>query len=208
MADELDRAIAALSDRSGTWVSRRDAADWLGRVSSRALRGLTANRTDADPDVRMGVERALADAGGGLKDAPDGTGPATIDALVKAVEKPGRRDVTRIGGGYEIDVMLRDGRSQKVRVTKSQAQDGGETAHVSTRCGPAADKAMRWALQANTGLTHCSMALVEDGGKAWFDLVHSIPLAAAAVDEFKACVKEIAFYGDWAESKLSEGDTF
>jgi hypothetical protein len=208
MADELDRAVAALGDRSKTWVDRRDAADWLGGLASRCLKGLAANRLDDDTDVRAAVERGLTTAKQGLGGVSGERSKATVEGLVKAIEKPGVRDVRAVDGGFEITVALREGRSQKVRVATGKSQSGDETVRVSTRCGPALDKALRWVLKTNAGFTHCGMAIVEEGGNAWFDLVNSILLETATVDEFKACVKEIAFYGDWAESKLTQGDEF
>ncbi len=209
MADELDRAIATLKDREMTWVARRDAADWLGKLAARALDGLTASRAqDGDRDVQDAVNRALAEAKDSLGTVEPNTGRLSIDTLVKAIAKPGVRDVAPKDDGFEITVALRDGRAQRISVVKDKAQSGDETVRLSTRCGPAADKALRWALKTNCGFTHCGMALVEDAGKEWFDLLHAIPIETATVDEFKACLKEMAFYGDWAETKLSEGDAF
>lgn len=208
MADELDRAVTALGDRSATWVARRDAAEWLGKIASRALAGLASARHEEDPDVRAAVERALSESKRGLGGVSGERSQATIDGLVKAIEKPGKRDVTSIDGGFEIKVALHGDRSQRIRVVQGKSQDGGETVRVSTRCGPAADKALKWALKTNAGFTHCGMALIEDGGESYFELVQSILLETATVDEFKACVKEMAFYGDWAEEKLTGGDAY
>ncbi len=208
MADELDGAAAALADLSATWVARRDAAEWLGKIAARALAGLAANRQEQDPDVRSAVERALSDAKRGLGGADGGRSTATIEGLVKAVEKPGKRDVTPVDGGFEISVKLHGDRAQRLRVVQAKSQDGGDTVRISTRCGPGVDKALKWALKTNAGFTHCGIALIEENGASYFDLVHSILLETATVDEFKACVKEMAFYGDWAEEKLTGGDAY
>jgi len=209
MADELDRAVAALADRNATWVTRRDAADWLGKIACRALAGLSAVRQEEeDPDVRSAVERALSESKRGLSGASGTRSRATIEGLVKAIEKPGVRDAGAIDGGFEIRVALRGDRHQTIRVAEGTSQAGEDTVQISTRCGPAADKALKWALKTNAGFTHCGMALVESEGTEYFDLVHAIALETATVDEFKACVKEMAFYGDWAEQKLTKGDEY
>jgi hypothetical protein len=209
MADELDRAIATLGDASKTWIARRDAADWLGKVAGRALDGLTTNRTkDGDRDVLDAVNRALAEARENLGGVPGKSGALTVESLVKSVERPGSRDVKQTDDGFEITMALPEGRSQKLNVTKGKSQADEESVHVSTRCGPAAEKAFRWALRTNAGFTRCGIALVEENGKEWFDLVNVIPLESVTIDEFKACIKEMAFYGDWAETKLSQVDIF
>ena len=208
MADDIQRATDALADRNNTWVARRDAAEWLGKAAGRAVHSLLANRvSDGDRDVQDAINRALSDAKQTFGKAAASPGPLTIEALVKAVERPGTRDVTPVDGGYAIKVALRDGRSQTLTVTQAKSQSGGDTVRISTRCGPATDKALRWALKTNGGFTHCGMTLVEENGQSWFDLVNAILLETATVDEFKACIKEMAFYGDWAETKVSSGDT-
>lgn len=209
MADELDRAIATLADTSKTWIARRDAADWLGKIAMRAIDGLRTNFTRAgDRDVLDAVKRALEEAKEGLGNVAADAGGITVESLVKTIERPGSRDVKQVDSGFEITVALPGGRSQKLRVVEGKSQAGEDSVRISTRCGPAADKGLRWALKTNAGFARCSIALVEENGKEWFDLVNVIPLESAMVDEFKACIKEIAFYGDWAETKLSEGDAF
>jgi len=208
MADELDRAVAMLADREATWVTRRDAADWLGKIACRALAGLSAVRQEHDPDVRSAVERALSESKRGLDGVSGARSKATIEGLVKAIEKPGVREVSAIDGGFEVRVALRGDRHQTICIVEGKSQAGEDTVQISTRCGPAADKALKWALKTNAGFTHCGMALVESDGAEYFDLVHAIALDTATVDEFKACVKEMAFYGDWAEQKLTKGDEY
>ena len=88
-----------LADRDGGWVSRRDAADGLGRVALSAIEGLKSHEDEPDQDVRSGVVTALealrlALDGVDLSAAPGGL--PTLEKCVKALEKPGRRDLTEL----------------------------------------------------------------------------------------------------------------
>jgi hypothetical protein len=208
MADDLDRAIAEVSNRGATWVSRRDAADYLGRVAAQAREALKQNAEDPDTDVRAAVARALGDAAWRDAGRAGRESQLTLEELVRAIEKPGKREVQVIGGGFEIAVTLKNGRTQKVCATHGTSEAGADTIRVCSRCGPAAEQEMAWALRTNNRLPHCSLAIVEDGGREWFDLVHSLRAQKATVDEFRACVKEVAFYADWAEARLTKGDVF
>lgn len=206
MGDDLDRAVAQLSNRSGTWVTRRDAADFLGKVVARARGALAMFAEDADTDVRGAVQRALGDAA--WRDAGRTSKEAllTLDELVRAVERPGKRSARAADGGYEIIVTLKDGRTQKVFVSHGTSEAGAQTIRVRSRCGLVDQGAMEWALRTNNRLPHSSIAIVDEDGQSWFELVHSLRAQKATPAEFRACIKEVAFYADWAEAKLSKQD--
>ena len=105
-------------------------------------------------------------------------------------------------------MTLREGRAQKVLAEPATSQSGRETIRISTRCGPVEEKVLRWALRNNTDLSHCSLALAGDGDEELLIMAHSFLADAVTPAEFKTTVKEIAFYGDWVESKLTDGDEF
>lgn len=206
MADDLDRAIAQLANRAGTWVARRDAADFLGKVATRAREALAQFTEDADTDVRAAVSKALGDpawrdAGRAGKEAQ-----FTLDELVRAVERPGKRSARPTDGGFEIIATLKNGRTQKVFVSHATSEAGAETIRVRSRCGLADPKSMDWALRTNDRLPHSSFAIVDEDGQAWFELVHSMRAQKATPDELRACIKEVAFYADWAEGRLAKDD--
>ncbi len=203
MADDLDRAITQLSNREGTWVARRDAADFLGKVASRARDALARFAQDPDTDVRTAVARALGDP---AWREVGRVGALTLEELVRAVERQGKRAARPIEGGFEITVTLKSGRMQKVFVTRGSSEAGAETIRVRSRCGLADAQTMEWALRANDRLPHCSLAIVEDAGQQWFEIGHSLRVQKATPDELRACIKEVAFYGDWAEARLSKQD--
>jgi len=210
MSAELDQAIEVLQDQRAGWVHRRDAVHAVREHAGRALAALKAHADDSDRDVRDAVLEALGTAQAALQgiEAVPAIRAHTLDELVEYVKKPGSRDVAATNDGYDITVALRDGRKQIVHVRTGKSQAGDETVQVSTRCGPATERGYKWALRNNTGLTHCGMALVEHDGREYFDMVNAFLSNNVTPEEFKACVKELAFYGDWAESKLTEGDAF
>ncbi len=208
MADDLDRAITQLSNRDGTWVARRDAADFLGKVAARARTALSQFAQDADTDVRGAVAKALGDAAwrDAGRDSP--AAQLTLEELVRAVERTGKRAARPVDGGFEVAVTLKNGRTQKVLVTRGTSEAGAETIRVRSRCGLADPKSTGWALRSNDRLPHCSIAIVEDGGQEWFEIGHSLRAQKATPDELRACIKEVAFYADWAEARLSKQDSF
>jgi len=205
MADDIDRAVSQLSNREGTWVARRDAADFLGKVSNRARGALAQFAEDPDTDVRAAVARALGDAA--WRDV-DRAGVLSFEELVRAIERPGKRAAKPVDGGFEIAVTLKNGRTQKVQVTRGNSEAGAETIRVRSRCGPADAAALEWALRTNDRLPHCSFAITEDSGQQHLELGHSLRAKKATADELRACVKEVAFYADWAEGRLSKQDSY
>lgn len=207
MPDDIDRALAQLGQREGTWVARRDAADFLGKVAARAREGLARYAQDPDTDVRSAVARALGDASWRDAGRDSKNAHLTLEELVRAIERPGKRSARPIDGGFEIVVTLKNGRTQKVFVTRGNSEAGAETIRVRSRCGTAEAGALEWALRTNDRLPHCSFAITEEGGAKFLEIGHSLREQKATADELRACVKEVAFYADWAEGRLSKEDT-
>ena len=52
------------------------------------------------------------------------------------------------------------------------------------------------------------MSLCKEGDEEFFDLVSSTIASETSPEEIKAAVKEVAFYGDWIENKLTGSDEF
>ncbi len=210
MEENIERRMAQLENREENWVIRRDAAEELGRTATKSVEALRAHLEEEDRDVRAMIVKALGWAKAGL----EGVEPVaqerayTLEELAKSVEKPGSREASPKGDGFEISVTLREGRSQKVLAEPAKSQAEKDTIRISTRCGPASDKVFRWALRNNTGLSHCALAISDEGGEEMLLMVHSFLADAVTPAEFKSSVKEIAYYGDWVESKLTDGDVF
>ena len=210
MEESIERRIAQLGKREESWVNRRDAAEELGRTATKSVEALRAHVEDEHTDVRAMVVKALGWAKAGL----EGVQPVaqerayTLDELARSVEKPGGREVSPKGDGFEIVVTSRAARSKRTSAAHATAHAAKDTSRLSTLCGPASDKVFRWALRNNTGLSHCALALSEEGGEEILVMVNSFLADAVTPAEFKSSVKELAYYGDWVESKLTDGDVF
>lgn len=210
MNDEIEKRVAELKNADEGWVIRRDAAEALGQVAAKALEALRNQAEEEDVDVRAMVVKALGWSKGSL----EGVKPVaqerafSLEELAESVEKPGSREVAAKGDGYQISVTLAEGRTQKVLAELARSHGGRETIRISTQCGPGEEKALRWALRTNSNLSHCSLSLVGERDNEQLIMTHSFLADSVTPKEFKTTVKEIAFYGDWAESKLTDGDEF
>lgn len=197
----IEKAATELADERAGWVTRRDAADALGRAAEKAIRALQARRHEKDIDVKTAVDRALGRVSAALAGEP-AKGGYTLEELAQACAKPGKRIVTAEDEGYTVEVMLSNDRRQRVRVEETE-RERGRLVVISTRCGKATPDALSWALRANVSLTLGALALVEEDGEERF-LIRNCYIAREATPlEVKASVKEVAFYGDWIERKLA-----
>lgn len=211
MFEAIREATETLHDEHSGWVHRRDAADQLGRAAALALVALNDHREELDTDVRRAVDKALAQASAALS----GVRPAveaptyTLEDLVHHCERKDRRIVhAREDGSYIIEVVMKDGRRQEVHAEEFTRRDGIELVRIYTFCGPYADSTAKWALRANMKLAQGAIALWDAGGDERFVLLNCYLKGEASPAEFKASVKELAFFGDWIEKKLHETDEF
>ena len=207
---EIARAIKQLGDSERPWIHRRDAADFLGEVSRRALSALNAHKTDSDTDVRSAVETALGRSAGGLAGVEPVAETRTYSAeeLARACEKPGERAVRQEGEGYVVEVQLASGRHQEVHVVPFDSRDRKKLIRVSTYCGEMRSDALAWALRANVKIPRGAISLMMRQEKDTFILAHCLLPDEVTPRRAKAVVKEIAFYGDWIEKKLTGLDEF
>jgi len=208
--EELNHAISVLADSKASWVNRRDAAEHLGETAHRALTALNAYQSDSDVDVREATKKAFQRGTSGLSETARSTpgGGFTLDELVRGCEKTGERAVTRHGDAYLVSVKLRENRNQAVHVTVLERKDAPKAVRIFTYCGNPSPDALKWALQANLKLARGALALTGDGDDARLVLVETRPLDDLTPERLKACVKEIAGYGDWIEQKMTGLDDF
>jgi hypothetical protein len=211
MFEAIDSAAANLQNKDAGWVTRRDGADLLGKVAIRALAALHEASDEQDVDVRRAVEQALGQAAATL----EGVKPRpversfTLDELVRASEKTGERELTKINENeYRVEVTQRGGRKQSVHIRKFQRKDGVELIQVYTICGRADERSYGWALRANVKLVQGAVAIEKNGDDEQFVLTTSFIADHVTRWEMKAAIKETAYYGDWMESKLSGQDEF
>lgn len=210
MLEEVGKHAAQLANRDAGWVYRRDAAEALGNVAQKAVEALQAHAEEEDRDVRAIIDKALGWAKGALSgvEAVAQERAFKLEELALSLQKSGSREVAAKGDAFEITVDVGNGRTQRVLAEPATSQAGHATIRVSTRCGKGSDKVLRWALRNNKEFSHCALALSDEDGEEEFVMVNSFLANAVTPLEMKATVKEVAYYGDWMESKLTGGDEF
>ena len=209
MLKQLDKIIEALKDRSSGWVTRRDAAEALGQIASRSLGALKAHANEDDVDVRSGVRRALADVGAVEAGKSDGTPTIySLKELAQACLKKSKRTVKVEGEGYVVRVQTTEGRTQDVFIAPFERSDGRKLVRVSTRCGIADEETTAWAIRSNSQLMYCAFCVEERDEVEELVIVKNFNPQYVTPAMAKDAVKEIAYYGDWLEKKLSGEDKF
>ena len=115
MYEELRLAIDELRNDKAGWVTRRDAAEVLGKVARQALAALDAHRADPDRDVRKAVERALE-----MVSAPPPSEMVdrtySLEELARGCEKQDERTVSPHDEGFAVVVRLAEERTQTVYI--------------------------------------------------------------------------------------------
>jgi len=205
----VDDYAGTLNNTEETWVNRRDAAEGLGKIAVKCRAALDAHQEDADTDVRAMIAKQLAELGG------ESAAPAaahksrfTLEELAQACARPGARAVEPHNDGFLVTVKTDESRTQKVYVMPFKRRDGKALIRVYSICGEATAKTVNWVLRANGKLIHCAYATVQEDGKDLLILVNNFRFDRATPNGVKSAVKEIAFYADWLEGKLSTGDEF
>ncbi len=224
MNEALVKAKETLANPKAGWVNRRDAAECLGEAAAIALGALAGCRKDPDVDVRSAVEKMLAKAhaaGGASSGVATNSGasatasgikskrvPGTysLEELARGCEKAGHRTVTERDEGFDVEVTMPNGRHQRVRIAPFERKDGLNMVRILTHCGKPSAAYYAWALQTNMILTHGALAVTGEGADQQFVIVHCYAMSEATPACVKASVKEIAYYGDWLEGKLTGRD--
>lgn len=210
MLEELDGAIQKLKDAKAGWVTRRDAAEYLGKVAAKSLAALQDFSDEMDVDVRRTVEAALGEAAAALKGIKPVAAKTdfTLEELALACARGERRVVEKDDQGFVVRVTLNDGRRQSVHLREFQRADGVSLIQVYTVCGKADENAYAWALRANMKLIQGAIALARQGEEERFVLSMCFLRNEVTKAEIKAAVKEAAYYGDWIEHKVGGMDEF
>ena len=195
----VDEARSVLADTTATWVDRRDAADTLLSLARQATAALQTHRDDSDRDVSLAVQSALK-----RLDAPSELlEPMSMGELVMASAKPGSREVSKDDQGYKVEVTLKNKRTQTVFVQEHQRTEKVKIVRVYTLCGPPKDEACRGALEANAKLVQSAVARIDHEGTKQFALIQCFLDGYITKTEMHASIKEVAFYGDWLEGKMT-----
>lgn len=204
MSNDIRKAIQTLGNADAGWVNRRDAAELLAKATRDSLTALHAHKNDPDRDVQGAVVQALN--GIGLDVPAPASDPTSLKKLVMALERKGSRDVTITKSGFDVVVQTKDGRSQTVSIEAATSNTKQKIIRVSTTCGPATEDVYQWALQNNNKMSHCALATEERNGETMLVLVNNHLAESISFEELKLTVKEVAFYGDWVEEKITGAD--
>jgi hypothetical protein len=210
MATEMEETAKRLADADIGWVHRRDAAEKLGNDGTCAVVALKQYLDDSDTDVQQAVAKSVSKIRialeGMVTPALTDTGAVSLEKLATALAKPGKRDVTPIDGGYEIVVTISNGRKQTIRITTDTSRLEKEIVRVYSVCGEATEDVCRWCLKSNLQFTHCALAIEKVDGKDMLVLVNCFLADEITYNALKVSVKEVAYYGDWVEEKLTGED--
>ncbi len=211
---DVEKSIEVLNDESSSWVSRRDAAESLRDAARDAIAALQRQAEAKDTDVRMAVQNALKD----LQASPTPSAapktdisalePRSMAELVRACEKPGRRDVHEEDEGFRVEVTLKSGRAQTVHVSSYQRKDGIKLIRVLSFCGLPDEEVYVWALRANAKLVASAVALVKHEDIEHLALTRTFLDGEVTKPEMHTAIKEIAHYADWLELKVTGKDDF
>ena len=200
MAHEtVNEARKLLADTTATWVDRRDAANALLDLARHATTALQAHQDDADTDVSLAVTSALKR----LHAPSELLEPMSMGELVMACAKPGSREVTKDRQGYTVEVTLKNDRRQTVYVHEHLRDDKVKLVRVYTLCGSPRDNVFRGALEANGKLVQSAIAIIDHEGAEQFALIQCFLDGHITKTEMHASIKEVAFYGDWLEGKIT-----
>ncbi len=204
MMTQIEQLVRALSNREAGWVARRDAAELLGKAAQAAIAALSAQRKDTDMDVQLQVERSLEGLYALALPASARKGEYTLRDLAMACERRPARVVEPFNDGYLVTVRLDAARSQRVHIMPYESRDGMRVIRVYSSCGPVTAEAMSWALRSNGRLTHGAFAILPaKDGPEQIVLLNNLVRQDATPDAIKMSVKQIAFFSDRLEQRLS-----
>lgn len=207
--EDIEKAIATLQNPAAGWATRKEIANRLGDLAHRAIHALRDHKDDADQDVRDVVRASL-------KRLPlvrangDASAPKdfALEELAMHCAKTGSRAVTEYGEGYRVEVRIDDARAQDVFIRPYEKDDGTRMLRVFTVCGKPDSPTAAWALRTNTELIGCAFAVEIHDRFEHLILVENYHRAKVSPDDVLASVKQIAFYGDWLEKRISKEDTY
>lgn len=204
----IEKAKETLRNTGAGWVNRRDAVVELATTAERAMEVLAEFAEDGDTDVRMAVNKALDDLKKFAAPPVESKDYPSLPDMARTLEKKDSRTVTQQGDRFAIELQLDGGRKQTVYLQHHERRDGTRLLRVFTYCGKPTEDVYPWALRANMKLTQSALALHKLEGEEIFVVTRTFLDGEASPRELKATVKEIAFYGDFIEKRLTGQDDF
>jgi len=204
MMTQIEQLVRTLANREAGWVARRDAAELLGKAAQAAVAALSAQRTDTDMDVQLQVERSLEGLYALALPASKRKGEIPLRDLALACERRPARIVEPFNDGYVVTVHLDATRSQRVHITPYESRDGMRVVRIYSSCGPVTEEILSWALRSNGRLTHGAFAILPTkDGPEQLVLLNNLIRQDATPETVKMTVKQIAFFSDQLEQRLS-----
>lgn len=223
----IDGLISTLKE-GRHWTERRDVADLLAETATRIVSSIEdVVKSEDDVDVQAACAQALNSVREHLKLAPiqvQAAAPEPAPVAAEPQEEAGGRlclaeivssDIEGPGvtasetdDGYEIVIRLESGRFQKVYVAEGRDEKKGiGLIHVITRCGPAESRVFKWALEANSKLTHGAIGIRSLGGKEMLVVSDTYVASTVRREQIRDAVFAIAETGDVIEKGLTRVDT-
>jgi hypothetical protein len=206
MAKSIQELIQELNDKTAGWATRRDAVETLGKYAHRLVTELLNHQQEEDMDVQMEVERSLQPLHVLLETPGKTQKQYTLRELALACERHGHRTVDTYKTGFVVTVKLEEGRSHRVYIMPNKSTESKKTIRLFTLCGETSPEMISWALKANAKLTHGAFAVLKFNDEEQLVIINNILKEDATPALIKRGVKEMAFYGDWLEEKLSDRD--
>ncbi|NLV46364.1 MAG: hypothetical protein GXY07_17915 [Candidatus Hydrogenedentes bacterium] len=206
MAKSIQELIQELNDKTAGWATRRDAVETLGKYAHRLVTELLNHQQEEDMDVQMEVERSLQPLHVLLETPGKTQKQYTLRELALACERHGHRTVDTYKTGFVVTVKLEEGRSHRVYIMPNKSTESKKIIRLFTLCGEASPEMLSWALKANAKLTHAAFSILTFDDEEQLAIINNILKEDATPALIKRGVKEMAFYGDWLEEKLSDRD--
>ena len=205
MMTQIEQLVRTLENREAGWVARRDAAELLGKAAQSAVSALSAQRNDTNMDVQLQVERSLEGLYALALPGSARQGELfTLRDLAMASEKRPARVVEPFNDGYLVTVRLDAARSQRVHIMPYESRDGQRIVRVYSSCGVVTPEALSWVLRWNGRLTHGAFAILSaKDGSEQLVLLNNLVRQDATPDAVRMSVKQIAFFSDQLEQRLS-----
>ena len=133
--------------------------------------------------------------------------PLTDPELVRQALAGLADEVDTSGDEFVARIPRHSGRFQTVRIAPARKDaDGNSIIFIDTVCGPASKPHYEWALRKNLEVPFGAIAVRDITSEPHFVLVNTLLRETADPAEVRACVKNIARWGDTIEKALQEED--
>lgn len=127
--------------------------------------------------------------------------------LVEAFSEAGTARWTRIGDGYEVLLVLPDGRRQQLFIEPSSHAPAERLLLIYSICCDARPDYYEQALRLNSEIPHGGLAIREIDGVARFVMIDTYPRATVDPEEIRRSALEVALRADALEALLTGADS-